>query len=104
MRHWLVTQGRRCLSSVAAQQREQVVTPIAQNAAALIPAVRSTLRARSASDTLVFSISKDIPRDVLQELVACLTEAPQHVGALTGSLDRVPGAPVSYTHLRAHET
>lgn len=90
MRHWLAAHGRRCLSTVAAQQREQVVTHIARNAAALVPAVRSTLRARPASDTLLFSISRDIPRDVLQELVACLTEAPQHVGALTGSLDRVP--------------
>ena len=99
MRHWLVTQGRRCLSSVAAQQREQVVTYIAQNAAALIPAVRSTLRARSASDTFWFSISKDLPLDVLQQLVACLTEAPQHVGALTGSLDGVPGTPLSLIHI-----
>ena len=95
MRHWLATQGRRCLRSVAAQPREQVVTHIAKNPAALVPAVRSTLCARSASDTLLFSISKDLPRDVLQQLVACLTEAPQHVGSLNGSLDGVPGTPYS---------
>ena len=95
MRHWLATQGRRCFRSVAAQPREQVVTHIAKNPAALVPAVRSTLGARPASDTLLFSISKDLPRNVLQQLAACLTEAPQHVGALTGSLDGVPGTPYS---------
>lgn len=91
MRLGQAAHARRCLSTVAAQHREQVVTHIAGNAAALVPAVRSTLSTRPASDTLVFSISKDISRDVLQELVACLTEAPQHVGALTGSLYGAPG-------------